>query len=133
LLDQKSAVEVKIGGRCEIHVDAQGKNVVDWIADHIISGVPYDTPVPGYKTNTANTLRLWKAEAKESFDFQAFNAGDYLGAVNDKVFSENVSKVLYPNDNIAQGKRSKTRTTVLLCCLLAARLRAHSQSFRQHY
>ncbi|MFA6212232.1 MAG: glycogen/starch/alpha-glucan phosphorylase [Candidatus Obscuribacterales bacterium] len=101
----EAAVEVKIGGRCDIHVDAQGKNVVDWIADHIISGVPYDTPVPGYKTNTANTLRLWKAEAKESFDFQAFNAGDYLGAVNDKVFSENVSKVLYPNDNIAQGKR----------------------------
>ncbi len=101
----EAAVEVKIGGRIDIHTDAQGKNIVDWIPEHIISGVPYDTPVPGYKTNTANTLRLWKAEAKESFDFQAFNAGDYLGAVNDKVFSENVSKVLYPNDNVAQGKR----------------------------
>jgi starch phosphorylase len=101
----EAAVEVKIGGRTDIHVNAEGKNVVDWIPEHIISGVPYDTPVPGYKTNTANTLRLWKAEAKESFDFQAFNAGDYLGAVNDKVFSENVSKVLYPNDNIAQGKK----------------------------
>lgn len=101
----EAAVEVKIGGRTDIHMNAEGKNVVDWIPEHIISGVPYDTPVPGYKTNTANTLRLWKAEAKESFDFQAFNAGDYLGAVNDKVFSENVSKVLYPNDNIAQGKK----------------------------
>ncbi len=101
----EAAVEVKIGGRIDIHTDALGKNIVDWIPEHIISGVPYDTPVPGYKTNTANTLRLWKAEAKESFDFQAFNAGDYLGAVNDKVFSENVSKVLYPNDNVAQGKR----------------------------
>ncbi len=101
----EAAVEVKIGGRIDIRTDALGKNIVDWIPEHIISGVPYDTPVPGYKTNTANTLRLWKAEAKESFDFQAFNAGDYLGAVNDKVFSENVSKVLYPNDNVAQGKR----------------------------
>ena len=65
----------------------------------------YDTPVLGYKVNTCNTLRLWKAEAAESFDFQAFNIGDYYGAVDEKVYSENITKVLYPNDEPAQGKQ----------------------------
>ena len=65
----------------------------------------YDTPVLGYKVNTCNTLRLWKAEAAESFDFQAFNVGDYYGAVDEKVYSENITKVLYPNDEPAQGKQ----------------------------
>ncbi len=96
--------EVKLGGHTESFTDHDGNFRVRWIPDRIISGVPYDTPVPGYKNNTANTLRLWKAEAPESFDFHAFNAGDYVGAVQDKVYSENVSKVLYPNDNITQGK-----------------------------
>ncbi len=54
--------------------------------------------------NTANDLRLWKAEAPESFDFQVFNVGNYYGAVNQKVYSENISKVLYPNDEPIQGK-----------------------------
>lgn len=101
----ESAVHVKLGGHTEQHVGADGKFWVKWVPEKILNAVPYDTPVPGYKTNTANNLRLWKAEAKESFDLQAFNAGDFLGAVNDKVFSENVSKVLYPNDDTFQGKQ----------------------------
>ncbi len=67
-------------------------------------GIPYDTPILGYRNNTANTLRLWKSEASESFDFSVFNRGDYHGAVNRKVASENLSKVLYPNDEQMQGK-----------------------------
>jgi glycogen phosphorylase len=101
----EQAIAIKLGGHTEYHTNNDGLLEVKWIPERIISGVPYDTPVPGYATNNANTLRLWKAEAVESFDFQAFNAGDYLGAVNEKVFSENVSKVLYPNDNIAAGKQ----------------------------
>ena len=58
----------------------------------------------GYETNTSAVLRLWKAEAAESFDFQRFNQGDYYGAVNNKVSSENISKVLYPNDEQVSGK-----------------------------
>jgi starch phosphorylase len=69
-----------------------------------VSGVPYDTPILGYQTNTANTLRLWRAEAPESFDFGTFNRGDYYGAVNSKISSENLTKVLYPNDEQIQGK-----------------------------
>jgi starch phosphorylase len=71
----------------------------------VVRGVAYDTPVLGYRVNTCNTLRLWKAEAAESFDFQAFNVGDYYGAVDEKVYSENITKVLYPNDEPAQGKQ----------------------------
>ncbi|MBX9721438.1 MAG: glycogen/starch/alpha-glucan phosphorylase, partial [Candidatus Obscuribacterales bacterium] len=97
--------EVKLGGYTENFTDENGRFRVRWVPERTINGVPYDTPVPGYKNNTANTLRLWKAEAPESFDFKAFNAGDYLGAVAEKAFSENVSKVLYPNDNNSQGKR----------------------------
>ncbi len=101
----ESAVHVKLRGHTEQHVDQNGRFWVKWVPGHVLNAVPYDTAVPGYKTNTANNLRLWKAESRESFDFQAFNAGDYLGAVNDKVYSENVSKVLYPNDDTFQGKQ----------------------------
>ena len=67
-------------------------------------GIPYDTPILGYRNNTANTLRLWRAEAPESFDLRVFNRGDYYGAVQQKVVSENISKVLYPNDEQIKGK-----------------------------
>jgi starch phosphorylase len=69
-----------------------------------VGGVAYDTPVPGYLTPTTNLLRLWKAEATESFDFDAFNVGDYYRAVDQKVSSETISKVLYPNDEPEAGK-----------------------------
>ena len=75
-----------------------------WVPSKIVNGVPYDTPILGYRNNTANTLRLWRAEAPESFDFAVFNRGDYYGAVNQKVISENLSKVLYPNDEQTRGK-----------------------------
>jgi starch phosphorylase len=98
------AQEVKLGGRTEQYTDELGRLRVRWLPDRIVNGVPYDTPVLGYHNNTANTLRLWRAEAPESFDFAVFNRGDYYGAVNQKVMSENLSKVLYPNDEQAQGK-----------------------------
>jgi len=98
-------VEVKLGGHTETYVDVQGQTRSRWIPHQVIKGIPYDTPILGYRVNTANTLRLWRAEAAESFDFDAFNRGDYYGAVNEKVASENLTKVLYPNDEPIQGKR----------------------------
>ncbi len=77
---------------------------VTWIPQKLVRGVPHDTPILGYRTNTANTMRLWSAQAVESFDFGTFNNGDFLGAVADKVSSENISKILYPNDDGVQGK-----------------------------
>ena len=70
----------------------------------MILAIPYDTPVPGYKTNTVNPLRLWKAEASEDFNFEAFNAGMYDRAVAEKMDAETISKVLYPNDNTPAGR-----------------------------
>jgi starch phosphorylase len=85
--------------------DADGRERVRWIPDRVVKGTPFDTPISGYRVNTCNTLRLWKAEAAESFDFQAFNVGDYYGAVDKKVISENLTKILYPNDEPIVGKR----------------------------
>ena len=98
------AVEVKFGGHTERWTDEQGRLRVRWLPDRVVVGVPYDVPILGYHNNTANTLRLWRAEAAESFDFAVFNRGDYYGAVNEKVVSENLTKVLYPNDEGIRGK-----------------------------
>ena len=95
---------VKYGGYTKSYYDSHGKYRVNWIPNYLVIAVPYDTAVLGYNTNTAGILRLWKAEAAESFNFQRFNQGDYYGAVNDKVTSENISKVLYPNDEQVSGK-----------------------------
>ncbi|MGH9607080.1 MAG: glycogen/starch/alpha-glucan phosphorylase [Terracidiphilus sp.] len=97
--------EVKLGGRTEAHTDADGWLRVQWIPEKTVRGVPHDTPILGYRTTTANTMRLWAAEAVESFDFGTFNQGDFWGAVASKVSSENISKVLYPNDDGVQGKQ----------------------------
>ncbi len=98
-------IEVKFGGHTEIYTDDRGQPRTRWIPARTVIGVPFDTPVPGYNTNTVNTLRLWKAEAGDEFNFQAFNAGDYDGAVASKMRSETISKVLYPNDNTPQGRQ----------------------------
>jgi glycogen phosphorylase len=98
-------LEVKLGGHTEAYTDDQGRYRSRWIPYKVVIGVPYDTPILGFQTNTANTLRLWKAEAPESFDFEAFNKGDYFGAVHEKSECENITKVLYPNDDSAQGKQ----------------------------
>jgi glycogen phosphorylase len=101
----EDAFEVKMGGRTEKHTDANGKLHVHWVPQRVVRGVPHDTPILGYRTNTANTMRLWSAQAVESFDFGTFNHGDFFGAVADKVASENLSKILYPNDEGIQGKQ----------------------------
>jgi len=98
------AVEVRLGGYTERVEDAHGREHVRWVPGRSVLGVPYDTPILGYRNHTANTLRLWCAEAVESFDLSTFNRGDYWGAVYRKIESENLTKVLYPNDEQIQGK-----------------------------
>lgn len=97
-------VEVKFGGHTEAYTEANAHYHVQWIAERTVFGTPYDTPVVGYDNNTVNKLRLWSAKASDEFNFQIFDAGDYSRAVADKTFSENISKVLYPNDNTPQGQ-----------------------------
>jgi glycogen phosphorylase len=122
------AVSVKIGGHTERYTDNQGHTLVRWVPYQVLKGIPYDTPILGYQTNTANTLRLWTAQAPESFDFDAFNSGDYLGAVHEKVFSENISKVLYPNDDASQGKLLRlTQQIFFVSCSLQDMMRILKQ------
>jgi len=121
--------EVPLGGRTEAYRDEGGRYRVRWVPDRVIKGVAYDTPILGYQVPTANLLRLWKAEACESFDFQAFNLGDYYGAVDEKLYSENVTKVLYPNDEPTQGKQLRLEQQYFfVCCSLRDMVRIHLQS-----
>ena len=100
---------VGFGGHTESYRDEHGTYRVRWIpAEHAI-GIPHDVPVLGYRVNTCDRLRLWRADAAESFDFYAFNSGDYYGAVEEKVGSETLSKVLYPNDGTDEGRRLRLK------------------------
>ena len=100
---------VGFGGHTEAFRDEHGQMRSRWIpAEHAI-GIPHDVPVLGYRVNTCDRLRLWRADATESFDFYAFNIGDYYGAVEEKVGSETLSKVLYPNDGTDEGRRLRLK------------------------
>ncbi|KAF7704722.1 hypothetical protein HF521_021794 [Silurus meridionalis] len=80
-----------------------------WVDTQVILAMPYDTPVPGYKNNTVNTMRLWSAKAPNDFNLQEFNVGDYIQAVLDRNLAENISRVLYPNDNFFEGKELRLK------------------------
>jgi glycogen phosphorylase len=100
---------VGFGGRTESYRDEHGHYRVRWIPDEHAIGIPHDVPVLGYRVNTCDRLRLWRADATETFDFYAFNIGDYYGAVEEKVGSETLSKVLYPNDGTDEGRRLRLK------------------------
>ena len=122
------AFEVKLGGHTEPCTDETGRYCVRWIPDRVVMGTPCDTLVQGYKVGTVNLLRLWKAEAHESFDFQAFNVGDYYRAVDKKIFSENITKVLYPNDEPAAGKQLRLEQQYFfVSCSLQDMIRIYRQ------
>ena len=118
--------EVKFGGHTEASKNEHGRYQVRWLPDTEVKGEAYDTPILGYRVGTCNTLRLWKAEAVESFDFAAFNHGDYYRAVADKVASENIAKVLYPNDELPQGRALRLQQQYFfVSCSLQDMLRIH--------
>jgi starch phosphorylase len=120
------AVSVGFGGHTESYEDERGRFRVRWIPDLVVEGVPYDTPISGYRVDTCNTLRLWSARAARSFDFQAFNTGDYYTAVEEKVASENLTKVLYPNDEFLGGKELRLKQQYFfVSCALQDLIRIH--------
>jgi starch phosphorylase len=119
-------VEVGSGGDTERYTDDQGKLRVRWIPGRVVKGIPYDTPIPGYKVNSVNLLRLWSAEAPKSFDFAEFNIGDYFGAVHEKILAENITKILYPNDQQFKGKMLRLRQQYFfVSCSLQDMIRIH--------
>ncbi len=118
--------DVQLGGRTEHYRDPQGRFRARWIPDRVVRGIAYDTPIPGYAGSITNLLRLWKAEAAESFDFDAFNVGDYYRAVDQKVESETISKVLYPNDEPVAGKKLRlSQQYFFVSCSLQDMIRLH--------
>jgi starch phosphorylase len=120
------AFDVTFGGHTEQSADETGRFRSRWLPDRVVRGVAYDTPVPGYRVPTTNLLRLWKAEAAESFDFAAFNVGDYYGAVDEKVASETISKVLYPNDEPEAGRKLRlAQQYFFVSCSLQDMIRLH--------
>jgi glycogen phosphorylase len=120
------AYDVSFGGHTEASRNEFGRYCVRWLPDTVVKGVAYDTPILGYQVGTCNLMRLWKAEAVESFDFAAFNHGDYYRAVEDKVKSENITKVLYPNDDPEQGKVLRLQQQFFfVSCSLRDLLRMH--------
>jgi glycogen phosphorylase len=105
IVQPEKACVVGFGGHTESYRDQNGTYRVRWVPGEQAIGIPHDVPVLGYRVNTCDRLRLWRAEACESFDFQTFNSGDFYGAVERKVGSETLSKVLYPNDGTDAGRR----------------------------
>jgi starch phosphorylase len=100
---------IKFYGRVHQHTNDAGRLTTQWLDTEDVMAVPYDTPIPGYRNATVNTLRLWSAKATEEFDLRYFNEGDYQHAVERKDESENITKVLYPNDNVFEGKELRLR------------------------
>jgi starch phosphorylase len=121
-----AAVDVLFGGHTEYSHDARGNLKVAWIPASVVKGIPYDTPILGYGSGRANDLRLWKSESGESFYFDKFNSGDYQGAVASKNFAENITKVLYPNDDEMQGKELRLQQQYFfVSCALHDMIRIH--------
>ena len=125
------AVDVGFGGRTEGWADSTGKYRVRWVPASVVRGIPYDTAIVGYRSGIANDLRLWRSESTESFYFDRFNSGDYQGAVAGKTFAENISKVLYPNDEEIQGKELRLQQQYFFTsCALQDMIRLHLRAGR---
>lgn len=101
-------------GRVVEYTDARGKLHCQWVNTQEVMAMAYDTPVCGYNNDTVNTLRLWQAKSPRGFDLSYFNHGDYIRAIEDIALTENISKVLYPNDKIFEGKELRLKQEYFL-------------------
>lgn len=125
---------VQFGGRTERYLDHQGREAVRWVDTCDVLAVPYDLPVPGYRNDTVNTLRLWKAAATDDFNLDEFNAGSYTEAVAQKNQAEHITMVLYPNDASENGKELRLRQQFFLASasikdVLRDWVRLHGEDF----
>jgi len=125
---------VHFGGEVKEERDEHGRFVPRWKSEETVMGVPFDFPVVGYGNNTVNNLRLWTAKATEEFDLTFFNNGDYIRAYEQKIMRENVTKILYPNDRIEQGRelRFKQQYFFVSCSLqdILRRFRVSNKDWR---
>ncbi|XP_026674564.1 glycogen phosphorylase isoform X2 [Ceratina calcarata] len=108
-----------------------------WINTQVVFAMPYDNPVPGYKNNVVNTLRLWSAKSPVGFNLKFFNDGDYIQAVLDRNLAENISRVLYPNDNFFEGKELRLKQEYFMVAAtlqdIIRRYKASKFGSREHH
>lgn len=129
IIRPENVQHVKLYGRVEEHFDENGNRIHDWVDTTTVMGVPWDIPVVGYGAASVNFLRLWESRASEEFNFDRFNRGDYLEAIQEKVRNENISKVLYPNDSCDGGKELRLiQQYFLVACSLKDIIRRHFSS-----
>ncbi len=122
-------VHVSFGGRVDERTDEAGEIYMHWTPAYHVLGVPFDTPIAGYRNDTVNTLRLWQARAGNEFDLQVFNDGDYVRAVEDKNDSEVISKVLYPNDQNQAGRDLRLKQEYFfVCCAISDIVRRYKKT-----
>ncbi|KAI6241993.1 Alpha-1,4 glucan phosphorylase [Aphelenchoides fujianensis] len=95
-------------------VEKDGEGKFKWVHTQVVFAMPYDTPIPGFRNNVVNTLRLWSAKAENHFHLKFFNDGDYMNAVMDRNLAENITRVLYPNDNFFSGKELRLKQQYFL-------------------
>ncbi len=108
--------QVKFHGRVTEYTDDKGVARYQWMDTDDVMAMAHDTPIPGYGTRTVNNMRLWAAKSSRDFDLGYFNLGDYIKAVEDKDRSENLSKVLYPNDSTQMGHELRLKQQYFFTC-----------------
>ena len=122
--------QVKFHGHVVQYADEQGVQRYHWVDTNDVMAMAFDTPIPGYATQTVNNMRLWAAKATRDFDLGYFNAGNYFKAVEDKNESENLSKVLYPNDTTEMGRELRLKQQYFFVC---ASLQDVLYRYRKHH
>lgn len=110
----KKKYSVQFYGETTAEKDNQGRLHFAWIDTHDVTALAYDTPIPGFRNEVVNNLRLWKAESAEGFDLKSFNQGDYIDAVRKNLIEENISRVLYPNDKVFKGQELRLKQEYFL-------------------
>ncbi|OCW96091.1 glycogen/starch/alpha-glucan phosphorylase [Alishewanella sp. HH-ZS] len=111
----ESVQEIAVYGYVETVFDLQGQMKKVWHPGRIIKGVPWDIPIVGYDGGAVNVLRLWESRASDFFNWDVFNSGGYVDAARENVEAENISKVLYPNDETDAGKELRLIQQYFFC------------------
>lgn len=114
IVRRESLYDVHFHGRTEVYKDQDGKRRSRWVDTQKVKAMPCDILIPGYGASHVTNMRLWAAQSSEGFDLTEFNRGDYMGAMEQKVVSENITKVLYPNDKVEQGRELRLKQQYFL-------------------
>ncbi|MFA6636824.1 MAG: glycogen/starch/alpha-glucan phosphorylase, partial [Candidatus Omnitrophota bacterium] len=126
-------IKVCFYGKTTQRKDKDGKLMVDWIDTKDVLAVAHDTPIPGYRNDVVNNLRLWSAKSSAEFELEYFNDGDYIKACEDKISSENISRVLYPSDSVSKGVELRLKQEYFFTSAsmqdIIRRFKAHNSDF----